>query len=352
MKDNKTKIIIISVVTVLVIAICVGVVCIINGSKSKKDDNVSNNTASDNSSDLFGKSEELGTKVEFNYENKIKLPEKVDSGHTEKSEEESWFYDLDEEGNAINAYVYGKFSGEVTIPSELDGHKVISIGQEKYGITSTLFHKSLNAEDYIDNITSIIVPDGVKYINGYAFYGMDGLEKVTLPDSIIYIGDGAFESSDNLSRINSDIDGKIVMPKDLQYYGENLFRGNYKINSFEFPEQIDYIQRYTFYETKGFTDVTIPAQFKCIGEGAFSSSKTKSLTIEDGVEIIQSSAFSMNEELTRVDIADSVISIERDAFLLCKALEELKYDGKLKYIGKDAFSYTKFQDTLNKNQLP
>ena len=293
----------------------------------------------------------LGNKAEFEI-SKVTLPEEVETKKVTKIDGNSWYYDLDSEGNAINVHVYGNYSGDVTLPSTLDGHKVISIGRGYASSGNELFFWSMNQERYLDNITSITVPDGVKYINSQALAYCDNLQKVILPDSVIYIGNDVFDGDDNLAYINSDVEGKVVMPENLQYYGESLFTHTKKINSFEFPKQIDYIQNWTFYQTKGFDELTIPGQFKYIGHSAFCDSTITKVTIEDGVEMIDGSAFAMNDRLKKVNIADSVVSIGGGAFQLCKVLERFNYTGKLNYIGADVFKYNTKKDFIKYEQLP
>lgn len=349
MKKSSSKILLLIIIVVIIVGLSIAAVFMLNSNKTEDTNNGGQQVATSGSS--YDGTAELGTPMEFTI-NKVTLPEKVGYQQSFEVDGNTWYYSLDAEGNAINIYTYGDFSGDVIIPDMLDGHKVISIGKIPTTTQNTLFYTSLGGEQYWNNITSITVPEGVKYINPEAFYGFDNLKTVTLPDSIIYIGSSAFESCKNLESINSDIPGKVVMPKNLQYYGESLFRGTYKINAFEFPEQINYIQSWTFYETHGFSDVTIPGQFKYIGIGAFASSDTTSLTVEEGVQIIGNSAFTMNKELTRVNLPNTVQSIGTDAFSLCTLLNEFNYNGKLSYIGKKVFDYTNVKDALASNQLP
>lgn len=357
MKISFNKLIILITSIILVVAICIGIILKTNSNKNTPKNETKKEEISSNSLNNGYNGKELGTKVKFT-KNDVNLPEKVESGYYNDNNDNTWYYDLDKDGNAINVYVYsddsgsGEFTGDVAFPSEINGHKIISIGKNMVDRKNTLFYVRGKGEEYWDKITSITVPEGVKYINGGAFYGYDNLEKVTLPDSIIYIGDEAFQSSKNLAYINSDIEGKIVMPKNLQSYGESLFRYNKKINDFEFPEQIDFIQDWTFYETSGFSDVVISKQFKYVGAGAFAETNIKTLTIEDGVQIIEASAFSNNTKLRKADIAKSVISIGQGAFDVCSNLEEFNYNGKLQYIGANVFKNSKNENYIKSNQLP
>ena len=54
---------------------------------------------------------------------------------------------------------------------------------------------------YPANVTSITLPDGVKSIAIYAFYGCTSLTSITLPDGVTSIGDGAFYSCTSLTSI-------------------------------------------------------------------------------------------------------------------------------------------------------
>ena len=45
---------------------------------------------------------------------------------------------------------------------------------------------------YPANVTSITIPDGVKSIETYAFYGCSSLASITLPSGVTSIGDYAF----------------------------------------------------------------------------------------------------------------------------------------------------------------
>ena len=351
MKISFNKAMAFIIIAAIIICLFIVTIFMVNGNKNKET-NSTNQPLTNLNNLAYDGTTELGTPVKFTI-NEITPPEAVSEYETSfKINGNSWYYDLDAEGNAINIYAFGNFSGDVIIPDTLDGHKVISIGKNNSSLDNSLFYTSIGGEDYWDNITSITVPEGVKYINDDAFSGYKKLERVILPDSIVYIGDDAFRSSSNLAYINSDVEGKVVMPKNLQYYGESIFAYDDKINAFEFPQQINYIQDWTFYATEGFSNLTIPGQFEYIGEGAFADSEIENLTIEDGVKIIKDDAFEMNESLKKVNLADSVISIGKNAFYLCKSLSEFNYNGKLSYIGKEVFDYTKVKDVLKSNQLP
>lgn len=300
---------------------------------------------------------EMGKKVEFEIK-EVELPKAPDwsnEGEFFKDEyDDSWNYDLDAEGNAINVHGYlYSFTGDVTIPDTIDGHKVISLGKGpgKYaGSNTEFFETSINGEAYWNNITSLTIPEGVKYINKFAFMGLENLESVTLPESLIYLGDNAFSHNKNLSRINSDNEGEVILPSNLQYLGEEQFQYNDKITSVKFPETINYIPDFIFSECEGITEFIVPEHIEYIGYGAFSRSKLNKITLGENVKIIDHSAFSTTE-LKEVTLPDSVVSIGTWAFYFTP-LEKFEYNGKLDYIGTAVFDYTKIENPLKNSQLP
>lgn len=362
MKISLNKLIAIVIAVVVVVTITIGVIIATKSKVAKKEIESNKASTSEDTKNTgkikytgsFGGNEKIGTEEEF----EIILDESILPEDIEKNETEcvvdgiTWYYYLDSKGNANYLSTYdNSLQGDIIIPEELDGHKTLSIGKRpsaKYS-TNTLFRCS---EKDRKGITSVTVPEGVIYVGAGSFYGLENLERVTLPDSITYIGDEAFKSSDNLKYINSNIEGKIVMPKGLQYYGKDLFEYNKKINDFEFPEQINYIQHGTFNSATGFTELEISEQYKYIGEYAFAESyEIEDLKICDGVKIIDDGAFSLCKGIKNLEIGSTVTTIGDGAFQRCNLIENFKYDGKLKYFGSN-ISAPKILDFIKEEQLP
>ena len=74
------------------------------------------------------------------------------------------------------------------IPSELDGHKVTSIGDKAF------------KEWYL--LTDAVIPDGVTSIGEKAFYGCRCLTRVIVPGSVKSIGEDAFYRCDSLTEVD------------------------------------------------------------------------------------------------------------------------------------------------------
>lgn len=75
---------------------------------------------------------------------------------------------------------YTAYAEFLTVPAQIDGHAVTSIGSEAF----------INSEF----LSSIILPDCLTTIGIDAFCGCSFLTSITLPDSLTTIGNWAFES--------------------------------------------------------------------------------------------------------------------------------------------------------------
>ena len=71
------------------------------------------------------------------------------------------------------------------------------------------------AFQYCDVLTKVIMP-AVQYINEWAFYGCENLERIIIPSSIASIGDKAFYNNDNLREIH-------VRSKTPPSFGDEVF---------------------------------------------------------------------------------------------------------------------------------
>lgn len=166
-------------------------------------------------------------------------------------------YEYEVNGNAVTITGYNGNGGEVVIPVTIDGKPVTKIGKMSFWMK--------------DNITGVVIPEGVTYIDEAAFnaasnlvsvtlpstlktiyheaFRMTGLEKVNIPEGVTYIGNEAFNNCDNLievtlpstlTTITKNAFGRcdamaqegrsITLPDNITYLGTSAFGdGSYKI---------------------------------------------------------------------------------------------------------------------------
>jgi len=233
-----------------------------------------------------------------------------------------------EDGVATAVGLQDMSLAEITIPSEVNGHAVVAIGDDAF--------------NDCDSLTSVVISDGVTSIGNYAFAYCGGLQHVTLPSSLTSIGNCAFMYASRLVDVNL-LEGLISI-------GVSAF-----LNC-----QLE--------ET-----VTIPASLTYLGGGALSSSRVVAYAVADGntvftvqdgvlfnaemtsllayprartdatytvpdmVTSIGSNAFDYNDLLQRVILPEGVDTINSGAFCDCSALESINIPSSVTMIGNWAF---------------
>ena len=204
-------------------------------------------------------------------------------------------YTVDSEGNATITDVYEGIMGEVTVPSELGGHPVTTIG-------------SLAFSD-CDSLVKVVISGNVTTIGWSAFVACDSLRTVVIGDSVKIVDDGAFDSCRRLSSV-------------------------------EIGENVEYIGQYSFADNTSLTDIVIPDSVKTIGWNAFENcSSLKTVKIGEGVTKIDRYAFKECNSLETVYIGSSIEYIGQNAFYPCKVLDDVQYNGT-----KDSWSNVTVKD--------
>ena len=233
---------------------------------------------------------------------------------------------------------YAGNSATYEIPGEIDGKKVVRIGDYAFSDCTEL--------------TSVTIPDSVTDIRWRAFYNCVSLKSVTIPKSVTYIDSYAFGYYyDSDSFATKKIDGfKINYVKNTYGHMYALKNGFTDEACLLTHELYDGTLEITEYVGNSATYV-IPSEIDGkrvtqIGYDAFNDcTELTSITIPDGVTCIGNSAFSYCTSLETVTIPNSVTQIYPRAFYDCTLLKEVTIPASVTSIGNEAFGYYYVRDS-------
>ena len=236
----------------------------------------------------------------------------------------TWTYDVS--GSEATITTSSQTTGDVFIPSTINGYTVTSIG------SSALHGRS--------GLTSVTIPEGVTSIGSSAFSVCSGLTSVTIPSSVTSIGQDVFSRCKNLTSIvvstsNTKYDSRRNCNAIIETATNTLVTG---CKTTIIPNTVTSIGKGAFFGCSGLTSVTIPSCVTSIGDVAFwHCTGLTSVIIEEGVTSISYSAFDSCTGLTNVTIPSSVTSIGDLAFVGCTGLTSVTIPASVTSIGFEAF---------------
>ena len=195
---------------------------------------------------------------------------------------------------------------------------------------------------YDKEITSVVIPDGIETIEGFAFSDCSLLKKIELPKNLKSIGYHAFSNCNSLTSIkipggveNLDCDG-------IFWYCEKLK----KIELEEGIEALDYI----FPGCTAVKTITIPNSLRTLDGLVFSDFRSlrNIVLAKDNPHLVVENNVLYSKDKKRIIralpcigphfiVPKSVRVIDRFAFAHCKNLEEITIHNHVKSIGNGAF---------------
>ena len=136
---------------------------------------------------------------------------------------------ISDDDNAIN----WQTSGTITIPSQVNGYTVISIGSGAFSLCTKLTDiiipesvRSIGAHAFSGcSIKGINLPSNLETIGSHAFHE-SGIESINIPATVLEIGDAAFSLCEQLKTITSFIEDPFDLSEEASAHsGWTIFGG-------------------------------------------------------------------------------------------------------------------------------
>lgn len=280
---------------------------------------------------------------------------------------DGWKYSVNDD--KLSCTIVGLTSSDVSdvvIPETIDGLAVTDIGWGAF-----MRHTELE---------SVKIPESVKTIDEYAFYGCTSLLSIDIPDSVTSLGALAFDSCKNLEsvRLGSGLTAlpgcafyccssliDIEIPEGVTTIGEYAFLGCVSLESVSFPSTLkgvatrafdgcakiekviiadlyswsqvtfaDVTAAPTYYGVELWTngeqivDLTLPSGIETIENLVFSGAVgVEHITLPESVKTLAIEAFYNYSSLRSVYIPKGVTTIASYTFYGCDELESVFYGG-------------------------
>ena len=203
------------------------------------------------------------------------------------------------------------------------------------------------------NLKEVYIPDSVTVIGDYAFYDCYLLEHVFLPASIISVGKYAFSQCRNLksvgqaSSLHNDKYNYIESNKyhlmeiesdNYGFIGDCAFCNCEKLEHIDIPFRFTSIGESAFTNCSSLTEILMHIDVTSIGDGAFKNcSSLTGIYIPDGVREIGIGTFYNCSSLADIIMPDSVTRIWELAFYNCDSLTEITIPENVEWIRYKAF---------------
>ncbi len=166
---------------------------------------------------------------------------------------------------------------------------------------------------YLEQITEIIIEEGVTAVGDGSFYGCPNLKRVKLANSVTEIGSYAFKSCTQLKYL--------TLSSNLRSIGEDAFFDCESLYAVKLPEGLQSIASGAFYRCYSLTTITIPASVQSMGTQVFAyCTELLRADIQAPLQELPAGTFYECPALNGVTLAPEISDVGENAFVNCGSL--------------------------------
>lgn len=246
---------------------------------------------------------------------------------------------------AVTAYT-GKDT-VVQIPEQLDGHIVVALENKalyRSEITELVFPDSLQyignfAVMYCTKLEKVTFGKGIQTI-GVSAFESEGDNTSSTGKGVLktLVWNGAPEVIREKAFLYNDKLTEIVLPDGVRVIEEWAFAKCFAADKILLGEGLEHIGDHAFLKCRAVKEISIPGTCKTIDASAFyQCSSAETLTIGEGVETLSKGAFEECSALQSVVLPDSIRVMEPYIFYNCTALTSCRM-GSPETMEKDIFT--------------
>lgn len=194
-----------------------------------------------------------------------------------------------------------------------------------------------------ENITSVIIENGITYVGAYAFYDLENLKTITLGNSVESINSSAFSQCFSLENFYVNVDNPFFTAINGNLFSSDKtelvkYAPGKPDTSYSIPYTVTHIGNSAFSRCNNLISVHFTENITSIGDRAFSDClELRTAYLPDSVTSIGEGAFISCPYLMSVSLGNSLCSIGEYAFSNCSRLSSIEIPSSVEQIGNSAF---------------
>ena len=251
--------------------------------------------------------------------------------------QDTYYYIVKEDGT-IEIIGTTTTSTELTIPVEINGITVSSVGDYGFSECTTLNSITIPANiktigkyafQKCTGLVNATIPATVDSVGDYAFYNCTALMYVTIAEGVDTLGEGVFYNCVSLQ--------EAAIPDSAVSMGGYAFYNCTSLSDVAIGNSLKAIEEYSFYNCEKLSTLVIGTSVESIGDYAFYNCAIAKLSIPMATTRIGKYAFANNTEMTRATLRTQLKTIDDGAFQNCASLATTSIPANVTYIGAHAY---------------